>query len=194
MVGRTGFEPVTSSVSGKRSPTELTAQEPRRDATRATGPPRRANDADQAPRPAPGHVPPTVATGTDRSADSDNCRDTGTSRRPASRQRGGSRALANIRSCPPRASRCPSSIEPHGLDRIVRGCVHRALRPGPPGRSGLPGPRRLLRRVRPPLDPAHGPPLVINSERPCLTPAGTPGSLPREVVIATVPTLSLIHI
>ena len=34
-VGRTGFEPVTSSVSGKRSPTELTARVPRRDATRA---------------------------------------------------------------------------------------------------------------------------------------------------------------
>jgi hypothetical protein len=35
VVGRTGFEPVTSSVSGKRSPTELTARVPRRDATRA---------------------------------------------------------------------------------------------------------------------------------------------------------------
>ena len=45
MVGRTGFEPVTSSVSGKRSPTELTARVPRRDATRARTPP---YDADRA--------------------------------------------------------------------------------------------------------------------------------------------------
>jgi hypothetical protein len=43
MVGRTGFEPVTSSVSGKRSPTELTAPIPRRDATRAGTPPRDAS-------------------------------------------------------------------------------------------------------------------------------------------------------
>jgi hypothetical protein len=37
LVGRTGFEPVTSSVSGKRSPAELTALVPRRDATRLAG-------------------------------------------------------------------------------------------------------------------------------------------------------------
>jgi hypothetical protein len=43
LVGRTGFEPVTSSVSGKRSPAELTARVPRRDATRARTPPRAAN-------------------------------------------------------------------------------------------------------------------------------------------------------
>ena len=49
LVGRTGFEPVTSSVSGKRSPTELTARVPRRDATRAGTPPRDASrDADDA--------------------------------------------------------------------------------------------------------------------------------------------------
>jgi hypothetical protein len=41
-VGRTGFEPVTSSVSGKRSPAELTARVPRRDVTRADPPPRAA--------------------------------------------------------------------------------------------------------------------------------------------------------
>jgi hypothetical protein len=34
---------VTSSVSGKRSPAELTAPLPRRDATRAAGAPRDAN-------------------------------------------------------------------------------------------------------------------------------------------------------
>jgi hypothetical protein len=54
MVGRTGFEPVTSSVSGKRSPAELTARVPRRDATRASTPPRVASEplthAAQAPR------------------------------------------------------------------------------------------------------------------------------------------------
>jgi hypothetical protein len=45
-VGRTGFEPVTSSVSGKRSPAELTAPVPRGDATRGDTPPR---DGDRAP-------------------------------------------------------------------------------------------------------------------------------------------------
>ena len=43
LVGRTRFELVTSSVSGKRSPAELTARVPRRDATRARTPPRVAN-------------------------------------------------------------------------------------------------------------------------------------------------------
>src|SRR5580658_9388670 len=43
LVGRTRFELVTSSVSGKRSPAELTARVPRRDATRARTPPRAAN-------------------------------------------------------------------------------------------------------------------------------------------------------
>jgi hypothetical protein len=42
-VGRTGFEPVTSSVSGKRSPAELTAPVPRADATRGGRPPRGGN-------------------------------------------------------------------------------------------------------------------------------------------------------
>jgi hypothetical protein len=40
LVGRTGFEPVTSSVSGKRSPAELTAPIPRRDVTRGGSLPR----------------------------------------------------------------------------------------------------------------------------------------------------------
>src|SRR5580692_235579 len=43
LVGRTGFEPVTSSVSGKRSPAELTARVHRRDATRAEPLKRAAN-------------------------------------------------------------------------------------------------------------------------------------------------------
>jgi hypothetical protein len=45
LVGRTGFEPVTSSVSGKRSPAELTAPVPRADATRGGPPPRDGNYA-----------------------------------------------------------------------------------------------------------------------------------------------------
>ena len=53
LVGRTGFEPVTSSVSGKRSPTELTAPLPRRDVTRAASPTSHANDATTQPAPSP---------------------------------------------------------------------------------------------------------------------------------------------
>src|ERR1700722_1792657 len=59
VVGRTGFEPVTSSVSGKRSPAELTARVPRRDVTRARTAPR---DADAAVGPPQPSTRPTAAT------------------------------------------------------------------------------------------------------------------------------------
>ena len=59
----------------------------------------------------------------------------------------------------PPASRGPRPARParpHGVDEPVRRRLVRALRPAARGRGGGPRrPRRLLRRVRPPLDPVH---------------------------------------
>jgi hypothetical protein len=61
-VGRTRFELVTSSVSGKRSPAELTARVPRRDATRARTPPRAANGHADSAIPAETPIPTIPAS------------------------------------------------------------------------------------------------------------------------------------